>query len=302
MYDIETLDLHFLGFEQLISCFLLEDDDGGFVLLETGPASCLEALERAVSAAGWSMDRLSGVFVTHVHLDHAGAAGALSRRTGCPVHVHPAGLEHLVEPEGKLLPSAARLYGDRMEQLWGRTEGVPERSAVAVADNEVIRVGSIEVRALHTPGHASHHVAWAVGGAVACGDVGGVRFPGSSYVLPPTPPPDIDVEEWQRSIDRLRALDPAALLLTHFGVWTDVERHLAELEERLLRWWETAGRVRREEGGSDELTKALETLEERVMEREGVPPGAAERYRRLCPMYGNAAGLDHAWRRVKRET
>jgi len=178
MTEIQTLDIEFFGTTGLVASFLAPAD-GGFVLFDPGPASAVKTLEKRIERAGFALGDLRGVFATHVHLDHAGGAGVLSRQTGCPVFVHPVGAPHLVDPGSKLLPSAERLYGDMMEPLWGTTVGVPEESAHPVADGEVVKIGGLEVVAWHTPGHAVHHVAWQIGDALAAGDIAGVRFPGA---------------------------------------------------------------------------------------------------------------------------
>jgi glyoxylase-like metal-dependent hydrolase (beta-lactamase superfamily II) len=244
-----------------------------------------------VAEAGFELDDLKAVFVTHVHLDHSGGAGVLAERTGCKVFAHPSGAEHLVDPGRKLLPSAERIYGDLMEPLWGTTLAVPEDRLEVVGDGETVKVAGLEVRAWHTPGHAVHHVAWQIGDMVVTGDVAGVRFPGATHVLPPMPPPDIDVDDWRRSLDVLRGLEPKRLLLTHFGAFDDPARHLDELEARLDRWAEMAGRVVAEGGDPKALATALEAADDVEMESSEVAPDAVMRYRRLCPMEGNSAGL-----------
>jgi len=290
MKEIRTLDLEFFGADGVIASFLAPAGEG-FVLFESGPASTVEALEKRVGEAGYELDDLRAVFVTHVHLDHAGGAGVLARQTGCTVYAHPAGAEHLVDPGAKLLPSAERLYGDMMEPLWGTTLGVPEDQLRVVGDRDRVTVDGLEVRAWHTPGHAVHHVAWQIGGAVVTGDVAGVRFPGATYVLPPMPPPDIEVETWRESLETLRELGPERLMLTHFGAFDDVARHLDELEERLVVWTETAQRVVAEGGDRKVLAAELESIDQREMEAAAVPAEAVVRYRKLCPMEGNSAGL-----------
>ncbi|MDH3815469.1 MAG: MBL fold metallo-hydrolase, partial [Acidobacteriota bacterium] len=198
MKEIQTLDLEFFGATELIASFLVPAD-GGFVLFDTGPASAVESVKRGVDDAGFRLEDLRAVFATHVHLDHAGGAGVLARRTGCAVFCHPVGAPHLEDPAAKLLPSAERLYGDMMEPLWGTTVGVPKDQIKTIDDGETVTIGGLEVIGWHTPGHANHHVAWQIGDAVATGDVAGVRFPGATHVLPPLPPPDIDVEKWWQS-------------------------------------------------------------------------------------------------------
>ena len=270
--------------------------DGGFVLTEPGPASTIEALERGVQAAGFAIDELRAVLVTHVHLDHSGAAGTLARRVRCPVLVHPEGAAHLIDPE-RLLASAERLYGPMMIPLWGETLSAPRELVRVMADGETAVFGELEASAWHTPGHARHHVIWQLGEQVATGDLAGVRFPGASHVLPPMPPPDIDVGLWLDSLERLRQLKPSRLLLTHFGAFDDVDRHLDELEARIERWSTLAGAAVGEGLAAEDLVDRLTKLDEDEMAASEVPPAAVERYRRLCPMDGNSAGLLRYWQK-----
>jgi glyoxylase-like metal-dependent hydrolase (beta-lactamase superfamily II) len=290
MTEFRTLDLEFFGATGIIASFLAPTQNG-FVVFDTGPASCVEVFERRLAELDYDLEGLRAVFATHVHLDHAGGAGVLSHRSDCAVYSHPAGAQHLSEPGRKLLPSAERIYGDMMEPLWGKTVEVPGERVIPVADGDSVIVDGLEVRAWHTPGHASHHVAWQVDDVIATGDVAGVRFPGATHVLPPMPPPDIDVEEWRKSLALLRGLDPQRLLLTHFGAFDDPARHLDELEDRLLRWTETANRVVAAGGDRATLGSELLAADEQEMEASKVPPEAVARYRRLCPMEENASGL-----------
>jgi glyoxylase-like metal-dependent hydrolase (beta-lactamase superfamily II) len=290
MTEIRTLDLEFFATPHLISSFLVPTD-GGFVLFDPGPASAADALERQVEDAGFALADLRAVFATHVHLDHAGGSGVLAETTDCEVYCHPAGAPHLDDPGAKLLPSAERLYGDMMEPLWGTTVGVAKDRLKAVDDGESVTVDGLEVIAWHTPGHAVHHVAWQVGDAVSTGDVAGVRFPGASHVLPPMPPPDIDVEQWMVSLNVLRRLEPNRLLLTHFGAFEDPERHIDELEDRLMRWTQVARRVVTGGGDKHALGDELERLDRDEMAEAGVSGETAERYRRLCPVKESSVGL-----------
>lgn len=290
MKEIQTLDLEFYGATELIASFLAPVD-GGFVLFDPGPASAIDTLERRVGEAGFRLEDLRAVFPTHVHLDHSGGAGVLAQRTGCIVFCHPVGAPHLADPAAKLLPSAERLYGDMMEPLWGTTVGVPESQIKTIDDGETVTIDGLEVIGWHTPGHANHHVAWQIGDAVATGDVAGVRFPGATHVLPPLPPPDIDVEKWRQSLSVLRRLDPSRLLLTHFGAFDDPMRHIDELEDRLVRWTKIAAHVVSEGGDKNALGAELEQIDEEEMAASGVSPEAAERYRRLCPVKESSVGL-----------
>lgn len=290
MDGIVTIDLEHLGNSHVIACYLVPAPEGGFILLECGPGSTLTALERGVAGAGFELEDLRAIFVTHVHLDHAGSAGELAARSGALVAVHPAGVRHMADPS-RLLASAGRLYGDLMETLWGAMEPVPEDLLVSVEDDAVVEVGGLGVRALHTPGHARHHIAWAVGDAIATGDVGGIRLPGWQHVLPPTPPPDIDIPAWRDSILRLRQARPEQLLLTHFGSFDDPAPHLDRLEERLLRWESLAGEVARAGEGPERLAAELEKLDREELRALGADDEAVTSYRRVCPMEMNALGL-----------
>ena len=297
MIDIHTLDLNFMGRSQLIASFLIPCSEGGFVLLETGPASTLEALETEINGAGFEFGDLKGIFLTHVHLDHSAGAGSLAVRTGAPVFVHPEGAPHLIEPSEKLLPSAKRLYGDMMVPLWGTVEPVPKELVVVVQDGDTVELDGLEIGAHFTPGHANHHIAWQIGRAVATGDVGGVRFPGATHVLPPMPPPDIDVDLWFQSIERIRAVEPELLLLTHFGAIDDVDRHLDELEGRLSKWLDITERTLEAGGDSAAVASAILQMDEVDVAEALVSDSALERYRKLCPMDTNSSGLERYCRK-----
>ena len=293
-----TVDLDYLGRPGIISAYAAPTGDGGFVLLDSGPASTLPALERGVEAAGFALGGLRAVLLTHIHLDHAAAAGTLSRRTGCEVWAHPDGITHLKDPGARLLPSALRLYGSRLEALFGIMEGVPADRVHAVEHGAPLRFGELEAVGWHTPGHARHHVAWQVADEIATGDVAGIRMAGSSHVRPPMPPPDIDLAAWRASLELLRGLEPRRLLLTHFGGFDDVGRHLAELEQRLQRWAAIAEGVVRDGGDAVALGGRLATLDEQEMAAAGVSEAQRAMYGRLGPMVENSTGL---YRYVKRQ-
>ena len=299
MTDAEalTIDLQYLGRPGIISVFLAPTHDGGFLLVDSGPSSTLAALEGAVAAAGFALPDLRAVLLTHIHLDHAAAAGTLARRTRCEVWVHPAGVEHLRDPSARLLPSALRLYGSRLERLFGVMEAVPADRLRAVEDGAALRLGGRVAVGWHTPGHARHHVAWQLGEDLATGDVAGVRMRDSRHVLPPMPPPDIDVEAWRASLARLRELSPRRLLLTHFGAFDDPQWHLDRLEARLVEWAEVAREVVGGGGGAPALGARLAELDDGDMDRAGVSPEQQRLYRMLCPTVENASGLVHYWRK-----
>jgi glyoxylase-like metal-dependent hydrolase (beta-lactamase superfamily II) len=276
---IHTVDLNFLGSEGIIGSFLLTGDDSA-ALVETGPTTCLDALEAGLSARGVAREDVRDVFLTHVHLDHAGAAGHLAERLpNATFYVHEVGYPHLVDPS-KLLKSATRIYGEDMDKLWGEMRPVPEERLVTLSDGAEIHAAGTTLTAHDTPGHAYHHFAYleASTGALFTGDVAGIRLPGQAYVRPPTPPPEIDVDAWMRSIEKVRNLKPASLYLTHFGDYEDVERHLGELEQRLQDWMLFV-ESRLDDGQSrEEITDELATKGDAEILTEGGRPEDPDRY------------------------
>ena len=221
---MRAIDARHLGNDKVISIW---EVDG--VLVDPGPQSTEATLLEALDGR-----EPSALLLTHIHFDHAGVAGALVRRwPELPVYVHERGAPHLAAPE-RLVASAARLYGGEQElaRLWGEVVPVPERNLRVLAGGETVLDG---FRVEYTPGHASHHVSFLhePTGTAFVGDVAGARIPPSDYVLAPTPPPDIDVEAWERSLDLVAAWEPQALALTHFGRVDDVAPHLAAMRERL---------------------------------------------------------------------
>lgn len=233
---VHPIDLRFQGLDHAVAAFAVEGPDG-WVLVETGPGSTLPALVDGLASLGVHPGDLAGVLVTHIHLDHAGAAGWLARQ-GVPIHVHPVGAPHLVDPS-RLLASAGRIYGDRLEALWGSVLPVPADRVVAVDDGARVALAGLTWRAIATPGHAKHHHVWQVGGALFTGDAAGVRMPGSQLVAVPAVPPEFDPDAWRVTIDRLAAEATAladlapTLYLTHFGAVIDPAAHLDRLASEL---------------------------------------------------------------------
>jgi glyoxylase-like metal-dependent hydrolase (beta-lactamase superfamily II) len=227
------IDLEFLGRPHAIATGVVHAA-GSVALIDPGPTSCLPVLERELGRSGIRVSDVTDIVLTHIHLDHAGATGTLiGRQPGLRVHVHERGAPHLVDP-AKLLDSATRLYGDQMERLWGEVRPVPSVNVHSLKGGEVLMVGGREFAVAYTPGHASHHVSYfdRGSGVAFVGDTAGVSVDGG-YVLPPTPPPDIDLALWAASIDLIERWSPATLFLTHFGAVTTVPPHLRALRENL---------------------------------------------------------------------
>lgn len=289
---IHIIDLHFQT-DHTIAAFLVETSEGP-VLVETGPHSVFAHLTAGLARHGYRPEDIRHVFLSHIHFDHAGAAWALAA-TGATIYVHPAGYQHLQDPS-RLYQSAQRIYGDQMETLWGQMHEIPAERLVAVPDEARYEIGDQTFVALHTPGHASHHIAWQVGEVIFTGDVGGVKI-SDGPVVPPCPPPDIDVPAWRASIARLRALAPQALYLTHYGPVTAVEAHLDALETILADWaqWMKP----HFEAGTDpaEVTPRFQAYADDQLRAAGLDAHGLAQYEAANPAWMSVAGLLRYWRK-----
>ena len=278
---IETIDLDFMDTRQVIASFLLLGEDGASAaLVETGPTNCLDRLTTGLKNHGVSHEDVRQVYLTHVHLDHAGASGHLSEvLPNATFYVHEVGYPHLVDPS-KLVKSATRIYGERMEELWGEARPVPEDRIEILKDRQETGAAGGIIVAYDTPGHAYHHLAYLEpdSGVIFTGDVAGIRLPGQSYIRPPTPPPEIDIDAWVQSITYIRQIDPASLWPTHFGSYEDVGRHLGELEQRLQDWLLFVEGQMDDGAGREEISDQLKAKGDAEMLAEGSDITQSERY------------------------
>jgi glyoxylase-like metal-dependent hydrolase (beta-lactamase superfamily II) len=272
---MQAIDVRHLGRERVICCWQIGD-----ILIDPGPESSLETL---LDALGGEPPR--ALLLTHIHLDHAGAAGAIVRRwPEVTVYVHERGAPHLEDPS-KLLASAGRLYGDDMERLWGEVLPVPRERLRPLAGGEDIE----GFRVAYTPGHASHHVSYlhADSGRAFVGDVAGVRIVGGDLVLTPTPPPDIDLEAWNASLSLLAEWKPESLGITHFGAVEAPFEQLATVRDRLAAW---ATLARELDAGEFEAHVREEVA-------AAVDPQTAAAYLQAVPPEQQWHGLDRYWRK-----
>jgi glyoxylase-like metal-dependent hydrolase (beta-lactamase superfamily II) len=270
---MRQIDVLHRGREKVIACY---EVDG--VLVDPGPQSCEDTL-----LEGLGGERPKALLLTHIHFDHAGAAGALVRRwPDLEVHVHERGAPHMANPE-RLVASAARLYGgeEGLRETWGEVVPVPEGNLKVLSGGETVLGFDVE----YTPGHASHHVCYFRDGVAFVGDMAGVRVPPYDLTLAPTPPPDIDVEAWEETLAAIEAREPARLLLPHFGVADDPERHLADMRAALRTWAERA-----REGSEEEFVRAAE--EELLAEAD---PETAAVFQQAGPFWQSYAGLKRYW-------
>ena len=277
---IETIDLDFMDTKQVIASFLLLGDDGTAAIIETGPTTCLDRLSAGLKQHGVSHEDVRHVFLTHIHLDHAGASGHVSEvLPNATFYVHEVGYPHLVDPS-KLVKSATRIYGESMDELWGQARPVPEDRIVILKEGDETEAAGGTLVAHDTPGHAYHHLAYLEpdSGALFAGDVAGIRLPGQSYVRPPTPPPETDVEAWVKSINHIRQVGPASLWPTHFGSYEDVERHLGELEQRLQDWLLFVEGQMDDGADREEISEQLKAKGDAEMLAEGADIKQSEHY------------------------
>lgn len=293
MNQIYTIDLNFQGLSHAVAAFVVETSDGP-VLIETGPHSTLPALEQGLEAIGYSMQQVRHVLLSHIHLDHAGAAWAFAE-AGATIYVHPLGSVHLGSPE-RLMQSAKMIYQDTMDRLWGEMRPIaPERLKTVEHEEEII-IGDTVFKALHTPGHAIHHIAWQLDTVAFTGDVGGVRIEGG-LVAPPCPPPDINVEAWQTSLNLLRSLDLSAIYLTHFGRVGAVKAHLDELEQRLLNWAAWMQPYFEQQTNPETITPLFQAFVHEELVASGLDAEALARYEIANPSWMSVAGLMRYWKK-----
>jgi glyoxylase-like metal-dependent hydrolase (beta-lactamase superfamily II) len=240
---------------------------------------------------------ISDVFLTHIHLDHAGAAGWLARQ-GARVHVHPVGAPHMQNPE-KLLASAARIYGDTMGKLWGEFLPVPPEQLSILQDNEVITVDGMRFQAFDTPGHAEHHFVYLLKDTLFSGDIGGVRLAGTHHLRLPMPPPEFNPQNWRKSIKLLKQLPISHIAPTHFGIFSDAQWHLSALErvlEDIDAWIET---VMPGDPPVDEINRQLNDWHQQRAARDGVPALQLQGYESANPSWMSGYGIQRYWLKVR---
>lgn len=300
---IHTLDLDFLGVREAIAVFVVEGPEG-LALVECGPYSVWENLQTALRQNGFDVRAIRHVFLSHIHFDHAGAAWALAE-TGAQIYVHPVGLPHLASPE-KLYNSARQIYGDQMDRLWGAMHPIPTDQLNAPQHGETIEAAGLKFTAWYTPGHAVHHIAWmaeSTDGAektLFTGDVAGVRIEAGMPVMPPCPPPDINVEDWRASIELMRNLPVNDLYLTHFGRVTDKLEHLNSLERRLLEWAEWMRPHYEAQTPQPEIVPLFMAYVEGQLRAEGVGDEGIRQYETANPAFMSVAGLMRYWHKKLR--
>jgi glyoxylase-like metal-dependent hydrolase (beta-lactamase superfamily II) len=291
---LDYVDLGFLGRPGIIATAVLHGP-GGVALVDPGPSTTLANLRAGLQRKGIGISDVRQLLLTHIHLDHAGAAGSLVKENPrIEVFVHARGGPHLIDP-AKLLSSARRLYGDDMERLWGEFLPVAADRIRVLEGGERVTAGGRELEVAYTPGHASHHVSYFDPSSriAFVGDTAGIRRGAGKFIMPPTPPPDIDLEAWRDSEARILSWDPDTLFVTHFGPFRGARTHFQELMDRLADWSRIVRRL---------IADARLTEEQR--QEQFVEEGRQELRRIVgeeeAAQYGRAGRLDYSWQGLAR--
>ena len=295
---VHVLDTHQLGTSTIVAATALETNDG-LALFDTGPESTFDNVAAELGEIGFMPTDVRHVFLSHIHFDHAGAAWRFAE-LGATIYVHPRGALHLIDP-AKLIVSAERLFGGDMQRLWGRIAPVPERNVRILHDGDRVRLPPFEIRAIETPGHASHHHVYVWENNLFGGDIAGVRL-GHGPPVPPFVPPELHVESWLESLEKIRAANPAKLYLPHFGLVADsVPTHLNAMEERVRRWstW-FLDRIR---SGADEqqLIREFAEYEKADLLTGGANETLARDYETADPSYMAIPAAFRYWRKYHPE-
>ena len=291
---IDYVDLNLLGLPGIIATAILQSASG-VALVDPGPTTTLAGLKAQLVSRGIGLTDVRQILLTHIHLDHAGGVGELLQ--SCPsaeLLVHERGAGHMIDPS-RLMASATRLYGADMERLWGAMRPVPAARVRVLKGGERVEAAGRTFEVAYTPGHASHHVSYfdRSSGIAFVGDVAGIRRGQGNYILPPTPPPDIDLEAWRQSADLIMAWDPDTLFLTHFGAFGGVRTHFQELFARITSWSDIVRRLLADPALTDEqrqerfVAEAVQELRRTVGETE-------------AGQYSRAGRLDYSWQGLAR--
>jgi glyoxylase-like metal-dependent hydrolase (beta-lactamase superfamily II) len=296
--NTDFIDLNFRGSPRVIATAVMQGA-GGVTLIDPGPTSCLPALESGLRDRGLTLRDVRSILLTHIHLDHAGACGTIVERVpGARVFVHERGATHMIDP-AKLLASATRLYGDRMDTLWGAFQPVPAANVTALKGGERLELAGKAINVAYTPGHAKHHVSYLDehSGTAYVGDTAGVQVSGN-YLIAPTPPPDIDIEAWQQSLDTIEAWQPVSLFLTHFGPVSPARAHLARFRSTVATAAETARQMIDAGGADEELAKKFA---ERMRQdaRQALPEHEARAAELAAPFDQLWQGLARYWQKKR---
>jgi glyoxylase-like metal-dependent hydrolase (beta-lactamase superfamily II) len=295
---IWQISLPFQDEEEIVGSYVIAGKDE-LAVIDPGPASTANALLYALGEAGFDPENVTHLLLTHIHLDHAGAVGTLlPHMPKAMVYVHAKGAPHIIDPT-RFLASATRIYGERMHELWGDVLPVPEERVDVIHDGDVLRIANRRLEVHYAPGHAVHHVIFydVHSGELFAGDAAGVRLQGIDYVRPPTPPPDLDLEEWSQTINRLKLLRPDVLYLAHFGPVNMPIKHLERLREKLFSWGDFVLGAMRDGKSEAEITEMLEKHANTDLARVAGNERSLKRYDLTANYHMSVQGYMRYWRK-----
>jgi glyoxylase-like metal-dependent hydrolase (beta-lactamase superfamily II) len=289
---VYTIDLNFRNIPGTIACYLVPHQNGA-VLVESGPGSTIPVLQERLKVYGFEINDITDVLLTHIHLDHAGAAGWLAKN-GARIHVHPNGAPHLYNPE-KLLSSAKRIYGEMMDQLWGRFLPVPREQISIPLDGDIIKIDELEFKVIDTQGHANHHYAYILENICFSGDIGGVRLREQRHITLPMPPPEFHLKKWRNSIIRLREEHFSFIAPTHFNLYNDPDWHLDALDQALDEAEAWMEEIMPTNPQVDELRTMITKWEHRRVKSSGLEIDHEAAQYAANPPYMSADGVYRYW-------
>lgn len=287
------IDLNFLGVPNSIASFVIPSTEGP-ILIETGPHSTLKNLEAGLNYLGYDLKDVKHVFVSHIHLDHAGAAWCFANH-GAKIYVHPLGAKHLHQPE-KLLNSAKQIYKDQMDYLWGTLEPIPASLLVACEHGSSFKIGNRQLTTYYTPGHAVHHNVIQFENVLFTGDVAGVKI-GDLMVVPPCPPPDIQIESWLSSIKLIASLEAEAFYMTHFGLQKETTNILETLQENLLKWSTWIKPYFDSAVSPEHIVPEFKQFMEEELKKSGASAEDLDKYDKANPAWMSVYGLLRYWKK-----
>lgn len=291
MQKIELIDLHFQHLAHTIGAYLLPTSEGP-VLIETGPHSTFDQLKKGIENLSYKIEDIKHVFLTHIHLDHAGAAWAFAE-VGANIYLHPFGAKNMEDPS-RLMESAKRIYKDKMDELWGDMKAIPANQLIEVEDQQTFNIGDMTIKSLHTPGHAKHHIAWQVGDVIFTGDIAGVRID-QGPVVPPCPPPDINLEDWKNSIQIIKNANPSTLYLTHYSSIENIDEHLNALLNILDSWANWIKSKMNEGLTNEEMVPLFMEFTAQGLREAGLDEKGIQLYEAANPSWMSVAGLVRYW-------
>lgn len=292
MPKIHTIDLNFKNGNESIATYLIETEQGP-VLVDPGPYSTFENLKKGIENLGFNLIDVENILITHIHFDHAGAAWKFTEH-GATIFVHPVGLPHLKNPE-KLWESAKMIYGDSMDSLWGKMKPIDEEYLVPLGDGQSVEFGDTVFQTIYTPGHAVHHNAYVLDDVIFTGDVAGVKI-NNGPVAPPCPPPDINIELWKQSINKLRKVNAKGIYPTHYGLHENVEDHFTQLENELDDWANYMKPMYDDKLSPEEITPIFVDYIIKKYKDQGLSADEIQVYEYANPTWMSVNGLLRYWK------